>query len=1203
MTGLKLYRSNHLEVLGRFLTENVQIRSSRDPFAPLSIVVGSRGMERWLRHAVAERSGICANLVCPFPAAAIDGLIAAVLGDQEDKPTPALDPWGPSLTWALLAVLPELVQRPEFGPLAGYADWSGQISARSFGLARQIADIFDRYITYRPELALAWSAGQSARSPLPSSLAWQPPLWAAVRDQLGQVPHRGEQLRAAELRLQGGCPPALREALAGEPLRIFGVSALPPGWLGLLAAVSRHVEVELYLLCPSMHWWEQVGRRATSRPWRGEGEGGWQAMIRDDVAEELAQDDEGHPLLVSLGRVARDFQISLQAQMAELAPQEDGVFIDRAEAVEPGDGGAALHRLQADVLHARALAGGVGPMPLSPSDDSIQLHACHGLARQVEVLRDVLLGLFADHRDLEPRDVVVMCPDIAAAAPLITAVFERGSASRRQRDGKGRTDAEMWGPAGAPRIPYTIADLSVRRLNPVADALLRVFELVDGRVEASAVLDLLALEPVQRRFGLDDSQVATVQGWIQDSGIRWGVDGAHRAPTLGLADEQNTWRFGLRRLLAGVVMADDGALLDGTAGPVLPFDAMEGGETALLGKLVDFCNTLFDLIERLREARPLNEWVTAAREVVHTMTATSKAASWLTRRVRAELDGLAQEATASGLQADVQLDAVRSALSGRFEVASRLSKDLSGTVTFCAMAPMRSLPHRVVCLLGLDEGTLPRQGGGLAFDLCARRPRVGDRDPRDEDRYLLLEALLSARDHLIVTWTGRDLRSNEPCAPCVPVVEFCHVLDQTFAAPDESTAASRWLLTEHPLQAFSPRNFVARHRDPTSPERPRPWSFDRRLRAAAAASQAERQAVEGLATEATPMADELETLTLDELIKWFVNPSRQFLLTRLKVDLSDHEKAVSDREPIVLDGLQRWSLRDELLRTRLAGHSTERLQTRLRALGQLPLGQAGALLMAEQLAVTDAMLAKAQLLQPKGTALRPDPPVAIDLQVDGIRLTGTLEGVWRGMLVHLDFGAEDGKRLLRPWLRLLAWQAMDATVKRQALIGLGDDKKGQPAPGLLGLDAVDDAPALLAELVALYRRGQREPLPLFLGASREFAKKARAGGKAPGAPFTLADLSAGLPADPDQCRRVSAALDDAIKAFDSDSDRGRDDLDEPAVARLYDGRLPMIDLEVTPVPISLEFARLALTVWQPLLEHRRTTTVAAKWLAALEVSS
>lgn len=1199
MTGLSLYRSNHLEVLGKLLSENVHARPPADPFTPLSIVVGSRGMERWLRHTLADRSGICANLLCPFPAATIDRLIAATGADEDlsdQLAEPGADPWAPPcLTWAMLAVLPDLVDRPAFAPLASYASWSGDVSAITFGLARQIADVFDRYITYRPEVAAAWSADGPWRPPPElASAVWQPQLWRAVRAQLGDAPHRGELLAAALVRLRAGQTGALKASLGGQPLRIFGVSTLPPSWLDLLGAVAAHVPVELYLLCPSAAWWEQVGRQARARPWRGEL--GWQRTPRDDVAEQLAEQTDGHPLLISLGRTARDFQIALQAQ--DLPLIEHDLFIDRVQA-DPDRAGSVLHRLQADILHARPLPGGAERTPLVGTDDSIQLHACHGLGRQVEVLREVLLGLFADHPDLEPRDVVVMCPDIAAAAPLITATFERGRSSRKQRDGQPRTDAEMWGEAGAPRIPFTIADLSVRRLNPVADALLRVLELVGSRVEASAVLDLLALEPVQRRFDLDDAQVVTIQAWIQDSGIRWGVDGPGRAPILALSDEQNTWRFGLRRLLAGVVMADDGRLLGD--GSVLPFDAMEGGQTALLGRLVDFCNTLFDLVERLAAPRPLDQWVRAAHEVVDRMTATGKAATWLTRRVRTELDGLAREGATAQLARPVHLHALRSALDGRFEVASRIAKDLSGAVTFCAMAPMRSLPHRVVCLIGLDEGALPRRSGGLAFDLCARRPRVGDRDPRDEDRYLLLEAVLAARDHLVLTWTGRDLRTNEACAPCVPVVELCHVLDETFAVAPGQPAASRQLLTEHPLQAFSPRNFLPHHHAPGG--RSRPWSFDRGLCAAATASRRVRQAAAGFAVAAIAPVEDLQTLTLDTLQRWLLNPSQQFMLTRLKVDLADRQAAVADREPIVLDGLQRWSLRNELLSARLAGQSTAAVVTRLRALGQLPLGQAGALLVAEQLAVIDAMLAKIQLLDARDTVLPFDPAVPIDVTVAGVRLTGTLERVRADLLLALEFGKEDGKRLLRPWLQLLAWQAMAPERRRQAVIGLADQHKGAPKPELLGLDSAAHAPALLAELVALYRRGQSEPLPLFPGASHAFAKVAAvASRKGADDQISAADLAHGLPTDGPRLERLAAALDKATDAFAGEDSRGRTDMDDPAVAWLYEGRLPMRDLSVSPVPLNLDFARLALTVWGPLLSKRRTSKAVEPWLPGAEVA-
>ena len=217
-----------------------------------------------------------------------------------------------------------------------------------------------------------------------------------------------------------------------------------------------------------------------------------------------------------------------------------------------------------------------------------------------------------------------------------------------------------------------------------------MLELVTGRVEAPVVLDLLGLEPVRERFGIEAEQLPQIAAWIRASGARWGVDQAHRARVAQPRDKGNTWRFGLERLLLGVTMADDGRRFAG----ILPVDHLEGGDTWLLGRVVDFVATLFGELEALRKARRPGAWADSLALTLDRLTATTPKAAWLTRRVRATLDELRSHAELAGGERPITVEALRAALTGRFEVASGGSREQTGAVTFCAMVPMRSIPLR-----------------------------------------------------------------------------------------------------------------------------------------------------------------------------------------------------------------------------------------------------------------------------------------------------------------------------------------------------------------------------------------------------------------------------------------------------------------------------------------------------------------------------
>jgi len=1153
VSGLRVYRSNRLEVLAVVLAEQLRVTSG-DPLRPVEVVVGSRGMERHLRHALAEQLGVCAHVRFPFPNTALDALVPGARGEP--------DPWAPgALTWALLEVLPGVVVAQGSGPLRRYlgaVPGAAPVDARTWGLARRIADAFDSYITYRPDVVAAWSDGGS--DGLSDTQRWQAALWRAVQAHLGSTPHRAQRLASlADL------PPDPR------PLHVFGLSSLAGSWLAALGQVARSRPVELYLLCPSDQYWADLGRRMAR-------DSGLAAWSRDDVSERLRASsdsdslgDGGHPLLTSWGRTGRDLQILLESLPEGFEDRRTDLFIDPRGGEGPD---TALRVLQADIVRAvhPAMQSDFAERRLEPQDRSVQFHSCHGPTRQVEVLRTALLDLLELDPELRPRDIVVMTPDIDSYAPLVGAVFDEGQAV------SGR---QGWAPTGSPRLPWELADLAVRRLNPVADALLRVLELVEGRASASAVLDLLALEPVAERFSISAEDLVLVRAWVVDSGIRWAEDATQRAARGQPDDAQNTWRFGLERILLGVVMPDDGRLPVG----VRPFDTAEGGATRLVGRLAAFCGTLFEQIERLGDPRPLAAWAKQLTFSVDALTETSGLAAWLTRRVREEIETLGQEAQTSHSAVEIDVSALRVALARRFEVASSAHQGSGGAITFCGMVPERAVPYRVVCLLGMDDGSFPRTGAGAAFDLLQQTSRIGDRDVRDEDRYLLLEAVLSARSHLIVLYTGRDVRTNEVRPPAVPVSELADAIDATW--PDDGGPSPRARLTrEHPLQAFDARDFEA---DPT------PWSYDARLlEGVRAATGPRREAGAFLSSDLAVASKQqsAEQLPLDALVHFWRHPLRAFLQRELGIYLSrDDTGEVPDREPLELGWLDHNSLLQDLLRARRTEVDPETIRQGLRASGKLPLGGAG------QVAF-DAILALAQQMEAcaaevvdwrRGASTEAD----LDLSIDSFRLVGRLDELGERALVGFRYGSEREADLLETWLRLLAWRATDPSCPGRALLVFGRvDGSGSPVVAHVGLEVGDDA-GLLAGLVRLWRAGQERPLPFPPKTSHALAKALCSGRSALPDEWQDPDRLAAGAFDGPVVETLATALALAQSKWVGGFSRG--EAEDRYNRHAFGSTLPFVDSEGAVLP---EFVSLAVRVWGPVLAARRTPAKLRGWGAS-----
>lgn len=1029
LPDFRLYWSNALNVLARLLAEELRVPAQgQSLLAPEIILIPQAAMRRWLQAELAQAYGIAANLEFLTPGEFVRRALDANVPGQADD----LNATG--LGWRVYAALSDLhaMRDPALRTLAQYLD--GGDPLRAWSLAQELAATFEKYQAWRRDWLLAWEAGAEPHDA-------QAALWRRIA---AGKQHRARRIDAY-LRAHGSQGSAIPNGL---PTRLFAFATvnISPDVLRVIATQARVGTLHCYVPTPSRNYWGDL------RTWRE----------RFSIGQE-AQEPAENPLLQAWGAAGRDFMAMLGDYETVHPSSEHAHYADpEATPDDAPERDTLLGRLQRDVLHRRSPRA--WRARVDKGDVSLQLHACHTPLREVQVLHDRLRALLDDPRfdpPLQPREIAVLAPDIDAYAPAISAVFG--------------------GAAGDLSIPWTLADTSPLASEPLAEAFLRLLALPLSRFGVHDVLDLLASPAIAEAAALDADDFDRLRHWLGEAGARWGLDAAHRAHLQAPRDAAGTWRFGLDRLLLGYASGEEADIAGVASWPDL-----EGTALQALDTLIRLLRVLARSAQTLAEPATPAQWrerLFALLEVLLPRPPAQESDRKTLERLRGVIDEFARSAEDADFDAPIAPEIVRAHFSEALRQADTRAPLLSGGVSFGRMVPMRLIPFRVLCVLGMNDGDYPRRdpAGGLnriGHALGTAERRIGDRSLREDDRHLFLQLFTAAGEVFYASYIGADPRDGSAREPSMLIAEL---LDAAVAYHHGTAAAVRAdLVLHHPLQPFCAQAF-----GDTSD--PRYFSYQRQWHPAASGSGIARQiAPPWLATPLSPSVPAQDrTLALEALRAGLIDPAKHFLRARMQMRLPDIEEARDDTEPLQLPGhgWQRAQWQREVFDACARGQ-TSGLAEHLRARGLLPSGALGEALLQDALPPLQAL---AQAVRQWREAAVPSQPLTLQWESGGLWLQGQITQWYPHGLLRWHSKEPGGRAQINDgldWLLLCA-TGHGVPMQRFYLTAGGRvsmEPQRAPIPAL-------QAQAALRVLLWLYTDGQRLPLPFGAGAGWEWYRR------------------------------------------------------------------------------------------------------------------
>lgn len=1035
---LNIIQSNRMEALQAQFNQLLKVNPLQSPFDKEVVLVQSPGMSQWLKIGLSENLGIAAQVDFPLPSSFIWQLYQQLLPNVPKES--AFNK--PNLAWKLFAILPSCINEPLYLPLKTYleGDIDGQ---KTFALCEKIADVYDQYLMYRPHWIATWDSGKDELDDVDVSIApWQPDLWrklvahskALGQSQFHRANMQGQLLAALE---------NMDNSLLPKRISLFGISAIASSQLEVFEALSKKTEVFLFFFNPSEHYWGDVVDEKTAA--KINAKYAKMPLLEAQQKKQANPDEEyyfiGNPLLSSWGKLGRDYF----EQLVQLDARWIDGFIDAFDDSLLGQIQSEIYQLafkgESLTDNKEWFINNEGKLPISDTDTSITLSDCHTPLREVERLHDYLLTLFNQNPSLTPKDIIVMMPDVGTYSPYIEAVF--GGAQNTSRF-----------------IPYALADLAIEQEKPVLSSFASLANLPFSRFGVSDILDLLQVTQIAEKFGLEAHEYEQIQYWLERVGVKWGINAEHKSSFDLPAIDLNTWQHGLNRLLLGIAQRDEQCPFNG----IYSADEVEGMALDTLNKLVHFIDVLQRFKDELAPDDTLSNKADILSELINAIYYNEGDDSWDLLVLQTVLEEFKKHHNNGDYDKAVSQRIVSYLIKQGIQEKGVGQRFLVGQVNFCTLMPMRAVPFKVVCMLGLNDADYPRTVQPIGFDLVPySKKQKGDRSRKLDDRYLFLEALLSARDNLYISYIGRSCFDNQPRMPSTLVSELLEYIGRSFVLTNDSEKTlPECLINQQHLQPFNRAYYTA---DTEADTKLSNHSFNPIWLPSERIDAQPLTAIDVIAPA---------QLELDVFIRSVCNAQESFYQQTLGLRLPEFSEVAKDEEPFSLDALRRYFYLDEILEANINEQplSTEQILQR----GELPQANVGSLVYESMAHRVDALAGQVKEHIKSGKT----DPLEVSLRIENTIIEGWLNHIYLQKQVFYRSASIKAKDLIKGFIYHLVAQSMEQNVET-LLLGL--DKQISFAPL-----SKHEADALLSDWFELYKALRKEPVAFYPVSGYEYVK-------------------------------------------------------------------------------------------------------------------
>ncbi len=788
---LKLIYSNNYSSLKEELIKELNQKKLNSPFAKRIFLTQTQGMQKWLSLEITKKNNIFAS----FEFININDVFLRLYSLLNNKKIYGLYNKN-TLKWLIAEIITN--NKTELDLIEKYLaeeNASGQKdtnSAKTISdykreqLATKIADLFDQYMIFRPELIRAWNKGESfyKEPELAKHEKWQQRIWQEVKQKLAPFEEDRTTMMAEiihKLQQNSNLKSKIR-AEFGNFLPVFGFSMMPSFYLDLFINLANFIDISFYLMNPCREYWydirkiKDINRARFKKAQKTDSlqiknlTARIDLLAENELAQELLHFETGNTLLASFGKIGRDFFENLLEK--DIYEDEEQPFREFGNE----SNNSILNCIKNDLLNLKETPQNI------TSDDSIKIISCHSKLREVEVLRNYLLDLFNHNPSLKANDILVLAPSISEYASFIDAVF------------KVSKQDELY-------IPYTISKKHLSGLNSPLGVISRILELAANRAEVNQIYQIITAKPIREKFNFSDEDLVNIQRWLENSGIKWQFKNENESNF----KERFSWDKGLEKIMLSHAMQEkEGEEFNQN----IPFANFTLGESKAFGDFYEIVEAIFKLLKHSHTKKPINYFIKLFTELADILFTESESEDkhnlsfkQILKNIKLRIEPFSDSQKNQELgitEQEIYFEVFCNFL--KSQIAHSVREDdlfMHKGISFASLIPMRSIPFKVIYLLGMDNDSFPRKNNFSDFDLIHLKPQRGDRDIRESDLYLFLETLLSAKEKLYISYVGKDVKDDSERMMSTTIRTLLDYLQANYGIVEEE------FIIQHHLQPFS----------------------------------------------------------------------------------------------------------------------------------------------------------------------------------------------------------------------------------------------------------------------------------------------------------------------------------------------------------------------------------------------------------------